>query len=317
MAHEKTCPGCRKQFWGNINKKVCSDSCRKYCSRHGIDIHAVSNDIGKTSGNTPSVVPQQSGKARTSGGNGVINYAVKRLIDVGAYKLKNLNTDKNEAVPLTPIAPINLLANNMNSIIGNILSKILLSDDHAKFLGEPTTPARILVWGKPGSGKSTYSLMLANQFTSSGRVLFVSGEERSDGKTFQNKLTRTIQQNNKTKIDVISRLPTSAEWKTILYDANGQLNYKFIIYDSIQILKMDPFYIKNIATKLGGTDFTNRINHVYISYADKEGTRYSGQAAWGHEVDIEIKCELGKAIIVKDRFATVDAGLHGAEFIIY
>lgn len=43
MAHQKKCPGCGKEFWGNINKKTCSESCRKYCSRKNIDLNTVVN----------------------------------------------------------------------------------------------------------------------------------------------------------------------------------------------------------------------------------------------------------------------------------
>jgi len=318
MAHEKACPMCNKQFWGNINKVFCQDSCRKRAKRKGLSFAATPYHYAAK---TVDLAPNNtglSGKGRTSKGGGVWDYAAKRVIDIGVDYIKTNNKNSKEVSNYTPIS-VNSLA--MNEVLSTLDSKnklYPLTEKFSQFLGVLYPVFKMLVWGKPGGGKSTFGLMLANEFARFGKVLYVSAEESPKGKTFQSKVSRVISPEGKHNIDVASKMPTTAEWKKILYDEQGKLKYKFVIYDSIQILKMSPFFIKDMNLAIGNTDFTDQINHIYISYSNKEGTEYSGQSAWKHEVDITIKCENGQAIIdTKNRFMTDTKGKSGEQFEIY
>jgi len=73
-----------------------------------------------------------------------------------------------------------------------------------------------------------------------------------------------------------------------MYNYKGELIYKFIFYDSIQALKLEPFYAQYVDSLIGNNDFTEQLNHIFICYADKEEQNFMGQSSWGYDVDVEI-----------------------------
>ena len=118
------------------------------------------------------------------------------------------------------------------------------------FLGELTYPFQALIWGLPGSGKSTFSMRLANALAEQFKVLYISGEEDLNSPTLRQKQARTITRS--TQFLFANRLPHSAaEWRQLLYPpAEGSkpslygsqrapafpssyLAYRTVVYDSI------------------------------------------------------------------------------------
>ncbi|MCG8606872.1 hypothetical protein MJD09_18035 [bacterium] len=63
----------------------------------------------------------------------------------------------------------------------------------------------MLVWGLPGSGKSTFPLQLLDAFNTTTPTLYVSGEEALDSATLISRVRRTMQHPQHTLM--IDRVP--------------------------------------------------------------------------------------------------------------
>lgn len=325
MAITKNCPTCGKEFTGNINKLFCGDTCRKYFSRHR---KGYSGMVLQT-----SIVPQltdKSGQSRTSARSGTGDYFMKRLMDVAAkVATSNLvgasnNPQTGGKQPLTDLQPLETVApmvrNSPNKEPQRF--KPQLSSPFQELLGDLKFPFQMLLWGLPGSGKSTLALQLANQLAHFRRVLYVSGEEGVRSATLADKQQRTLTQPH-VQFSFIPRLPaTTEEWKGLLYEApmldGFQLQpYGTVVYDSITMLNIHPFYVKATSNDLKLPDFSVHLGHIFISHAHKDGKEYRGDGSWGHEVDIIIRCHEGTATVQKNRFATANKGRIGSEYMIY
>ncbi|WP_139255081.1 hypothetical protein [Hymenobacter psychrophilus] len=216
------------------------------------------------------------------------------------------------------------------------------------FLGELIHPFQMLIWGLPGSGKSTMSMIMANQMASFRKVLYISGEEDLSSATLRQKQARTITRPD--RFVFANRLPNSrVEWRQLLFpgatgqtsgqlagnralpanrllagsgqstgqSAGGYLELRTIVYDSITVLGIHPFHVKATANDCQMPMFRQHISHIFISHAHKDGKEYRGDGSWGHEVDIIIRCHEGVATIQKNRFATAEQGRIGSEYRIY
>ena len=343
MAHTKNCKTCGKEFVGNINRQFCTDSCRKYFSRHGAIGHSgIDHNLPAQTDN--------SGQRRTSAGSGLSNYAGKKLIDVvGKMAEQRLmatisasqtgaSASLSAKMPLVTASPAHATeATNQPRRYRPALSAALQS-----FLGDLTYPFQMLVWGLPGSGKSTLSMMLADALADRFKVLYVSGEESLTSATLQQKQERTLTRPS-AQFLFANRLPVSAqEWRQVLYASpatpitnrapttraqqpgavairpgGDYLAYRTVVYDSITMLDIHPFYAKATANDCQLPAFSQHISHVFISHAHKDGKEYRGDGSWGHEVDVIIRCHEGLATIQKNRFATAEHGRIGSSLRIY
>ena len=321
MAHEKKCPVCKKSFWGNLNKTFCSDACRKYASRNPdkVSYPPVSSSSEIAQGLPQS--PQLSVKGRTNSTN-ILNYAVKKTIDVFAHNLmKNEDTtSQKEETNQKPLVGTSL--KNVGSLIGlNLPYKVLqLPEEFEKFLGKPNFPFKMLVWGMPGQGKSTFCLQLANVLAAYPKLIYISAEEDPNGTTFGNKVKRCISLDKKDKVVAYNRLPTYKEWAEIIKPVPHIFvvpEYRHILYDSISVLDIEPNYPALIAKQTANHSFETAINHIFIAQAQKDGKTYLGPASWGHDVDIIVRVGLGQAIIEKNRFATDVSGLIGSTLKVF
>lgn len=145
-------------------------------------------------------------------------------------------------------------------------------------LGKLPKGFRILLSGLPGSGKSTLSLQIANNYL--GGVLYASIEE-SFSESFTNKL-QTWEITNK---DIIfSDCKSLREMKHDLSDKAVSL----VIVDSVSVLGEIP--------DLEG------ISQVWIVHSTKAGN-YKGDSELGHLVDVMIMCDNGIGRVHKNRFA--------------
>lgn len=241
-------------------------------------------------------------------------------------------------MPLETASPAsNIEATNQPRRYRPALSAALRS-----FLGNLTYPFQMLVWGLPGSGKSTLSMMLADALADRFKVLYISGEESLASATLQQKQERTLTR-PAAQFLFANRLPVSAqEWRQVLYAspatpltnqaptaraqqpgaaairAGGDyLAYRTVVYDSITMLDIHPFYVKATANDCQLPAFSQYISHVFISHAHKDGKEYRGDGSWGHEVDVIIRCHEGLATIQKNRFATAEHGRIGSSLRIY
>ncbi len=321
MAHKKTCPVCLEEFWGNLNKIFCGDGCRKYAKRHpGFTKSGAPMAYNLPVAGTP--VTPLSGKGRTNTG-GIGNYALKKVVDVIAHKmihgsdlpLKSGPPSNNDDAPLKVQ---NLMMSG--SLSASEISKnlIKLPEKWFNLLGELTSPFKMLVWGEAGQGKSTFCLQLASILAESKSVIFISGEEKPSGKTFNEKVKRCVQFDRQLKIQVVDRLPSVKQWDTLI-TPNGLLLpvYQFIFYDSISVLGISPMYPTELEKQSRVKVFNSIVSHIFITHSQKDGKSYKGDSGWGHEVDVIIQIKNGEAIIEKNRFATFNSGQIGATYKIF
>lgn len=318
MAHEKKCPVCDKTFWGNINKVFCGDSCRKYNKRnpHLSSITPSSSPILNVS------TPLKGGQGRTNAG-GIGEYIIKKGVDALAHRLKyGSNSTENKAISgsdnTSPLVSQSLATSKILSEIRKDQNLIPLPEEWYNLLGELTTPFKILIWGEAGQGKSTCSLQLASEIAKTKMVVFVSGEETMNGKTFNEKVKRSVSEEKLTRIQVVNRLPNIEEWNNLI-SPNGMPDQKYdcVFYDSISVLKITPMYPALVEKQSKLKIFNSNMSHVFISHAQKDGKSYKGESGWGHEVDIIIQIKNGLAIIEKNRFATDKVGQIGATYKIF
>lgn len=184
MAHDKNCQHCGKSFTGNINRRFCTDACRKYYKRHGDTSLA---------GLKSQENADKTGQIRTSprsGGSSLGNYAAKKVIDV----LANLAESKFKTPNVSSLG-MNTTATNVplqalkaSTALNDPLTRLLhdqsaFSGEFATFLGPVVYPFKMLVWGLPGSGKSTFCMKLANEIAKKHALLYIAGEEALNSPT--------------------------------------------------------------------------------------------------------------------------------------
>jgi predicted ATP-dependent serine protease len=276
-----------------------------------------------------SFYPDLSGQERTSippRSTNLSNYAVKKIIEVGADYLKsqiiphpNSVERKINGISNTPLKLQSAEIGLANS--RELKDLVQLNDTFKSFLGNISYPFKMLLWGMPGSGKSTFSMKLADQVADQYKILYVSGEEGLGSATLTDKQSRTIRRSNRRDCDFINRLPNGeTEWKTVLIkkeEGKQVTRHRAIFYDSITKLDITPFYVDAAASDCRMPFFNRSMSHIFISHAHKDGSSYRGDGSWGHEVDVIVKCENGIAIIEKNRFTNSDKGQVGSTFKIF
>lgn len=309
MAHDKNCLNCGKAFTGNINREFCSDACRKYFSRHGqtsLTGLKLTSDADK------------GGQVRTTpraGGSSVSDYAAKKGIDLIAQMISGSITPVKSAplgLATTPIdTPLQIVTpgKSINDPYSRLLvPQVVLTKPFATFLGKAFHPFKMLVWGLPGSGKSTFCMQLANELAAHQSVTYIAGEEALESPTLLDKQDRTLNKANKARCAFINRLPkTNDEWKKALQIGHPLRPYgsKAVFYDSVTKLDISPFYVNAAAHEFQLPDFAKQLSHIFITHAHKDGKQYRGDGSWGHEVDVIVRVEKGVAITEKNRFGEV------------
>ena len=150
------------------------------------------------------------------------------------------------------------------------------TSDWKEHLGMPEKGFLMLIYGKPGQGKSTYAIQFADYLSRKhGKTLFVSAEELI-GYTLQDKIKRC----NATGVKFVSELPE---------DLSG---WDFIFLDSAQKLGFQLADIERLNKQYPMTAF------IFIYQSTKSGEARGSQSD-KHEVDIAINVVGGTAFIDK------------------
>lgn len=309
MAHDNNCQNCGKSFSGNISRRFCTDACRKYYKRHGET---------SLSGMKPLTSADKAGQGRTmprSGGSSLGTYAAKKGLDLlAAYVENSFQAPKSSGVSsaTTPTnSPLQVMKAGVSlsdPTTKLLMDKVGFSEDFAAFLGLVCYPFKMLVWGLPGSGKSTFCMKLANEIATKHPMLYIAGEEALNSPTLLDKQRRTLATQNANRCVFLNRLPKSEqEWKQLV-QSQGPIvvsPYKAIFYDSVTKLGITPFYVNAAANDFRLPALEKTLSHVFITHAQKDGQQYRGDGSWGHEVDIIVRVEKGVATTEKNRFGEV------------
>ncbi len=154
----------------------------------------------------------------------------------------------------------------------------------ADIFGKVSQPFFTMVFGMPGSGKSTFNILFS-KYLADGldlKVLYVASEEGFTY-TLKEKFDRLNAFSN--NIDIAYRLPQNIK------------DYDFIFIDSVNELGFDPGQVAKLIMKGRQT----KTSIVFIYRATKDG-KYKGLSENEHLVDVSIKVENGLTFNQKNRF---------------
>ena len=155
-----------------------------------------------------------------------------------------------------------------------------------EFLGEPAANFHAVVFGLPGSGKSTFSVQLASYLANTfGPALYVSGEE-GFSLTFRKKF-ESVDINNIDVADI-------RNYEEMCSEINHS-HYKFLVIDSLNTMKIDAVQLRAIKEKF------KEAGIITISQSTKDGN-FRGSNEIVHDGDIAIQVQKGLATTIKNRF---------------
>jgi len=160
--------------------------------------------------------------------------------------------------------------------------KLLLTGKWKELIGQPAMNFDMMIFGQPGSGKSTFLISFAHYLASNfGNVLYVSGEEFNSAP-----LTEKIKQ--------LPSIPTNLHFSQDVRNVYLK-NYRFVIMDSITDLGIDLEAYKTLREKNPDTAF------ILILQTTKDG-KFKGGKEWEHEVEIAGEVDGGVISIYKNRY---------------
>lgn len=161
-----------------------------------------------------------------------------------------------------------------------------------EFLGKLPNRFKMCAYGAAGSGKSTFSIGLANKIASErGRVLYLSTEEGELSPTMQNKL---------------KMLRITSKDLLIMHSLDLEKVAKFIIQNNIPHL-----FIDSVSKAKFSNDDLNEMYDIidgilyYVIYQQNTGIA-SGEIGLQYDCDIILNVEDGVAKTEKNRFHCLD-----------
>ena len=191
---------------------------------------------------------------------------------------------------------------SVNELLQLRFSELVLNRKLQQVLGK--IPAKeqwlMLLHGVPGSGKSTYSLVLAKELSKYGNILYANFEE-AVGPTLQKKVEVAKLRNEKVKF--LENNTTDELWKRL--DTGI---YKYCIVDSISEVAKSERRVSEFGSKLREYPKTSfiLIGHSKKSTNGKKDSDYKGVSTLGHLIDINQRIIEGVAWNDKNRFLGKD-----------
>ncbi len=161
-----------------------------------------------------------------------------------------------------------------------------------RLLGKIACPFMILIWGPRGQGKSTYSLILADELSRHDKTLYFTSEEKIvDGRIKERCFRMGI---------FNSRLEFKDGLFPDLQELVGTGEFKYIVIDSINMVgAKEDEVVKLIQAN-------PKISFIVIAHASKDGKMYKGNSLLGHMCDTEIKVANAVASLIKHRDGSID-----------
>lgn len=170
---------------------------------------------------------------------------------------------------------------------------VQLSKKFADFFGDLPDDFRMFIWGLPSSGKSSLTLLLADDLSRTAPLLYISGEESIDRGAIAERTRKLgITSNNLYFLETTKLDDIRAALKT------GK--YKYCIVDSLNVIEAED-------TEQGAKireEFPN-VAFIFISHANKDGRAYAGERSLAHLFDVVVHMKSRKARITKNWFGKV------------
>ncbi|MFN8359317.1 MAG: helicase-related protein [Candidatus Kapaibacterium sp.] len=160
-------------------------------------------------------------------------------------------------------------------------------------------PFRMMIWGRQGSGKSSLTLMVAEDLSNAGNTLVVLTDE----KTASGRIGQTIGRLNINARNILFNDKMDYSRMREFLTKNPQV--EFVIIDSINELNVPEESIVDLMN-----DYPN-VSFVFVCQSTKDGKNHSSFSNLAYKVDTEIMVENLKAVAKKHR-----DGRTGIEFSI-
>lgn len=166
-----------------------------------------------------------------------------------------------------------------------------------KFLGVvPQNSAwKCVVYGAPGSGKSTFLLNLADVLTRYGGVLYGNLEESVSRGTLQQKLKLV---NVASKVMFLEKSDPDELYRELDTGA-----YKYCVVDSISEFAKSPKQYKLFKDKIN--EYKD-VTFFFVLHATKSALNYKGPSELSHDADLTIGISHFNACPDKNRFQNGD-----------
>ncbi len=192
------------------------------------------------------------------------------LGDIGGTKTRNI---------VNPVTDKQRKVFSSVEIAGRHYDFLPLTGRWRKLLGKPASDAKVMIFGKPGQGKSTFAIQFAAYLAKElhKSVLYVAAEEKI-GATLNEKLDRLNARCS--NLYVCGDLPQDLS----PFDA--------VFLDSVNFMNLEPQQLMNM--QKGKFYF-------YVFQSTKSGL-FRGSNEYSHDVDVVIKAEKMVATIDKNRY---------------
>lgn len=157
-----------------------------------------------------------------------------------------------------------------------------------EFFGQPAIHFQCVIYGLPGSGKSTFAAQFANYLSRNfGKVVYIAGEEGISA-TLQDKVNLTGAKNQNLDFADVSH------WQQ-LSDVIAPHTYNFMVLDSLHQLGIDEEVLRKLREQYPDCAF------ISINQSTKDG-KMRGSNVIIHDADISIEVREGIAVCRKNRF---------------
>lgn len=190
------------------------------------------------------------------------------------YQLRGLGAVSINQTPSTP--------QPLTEFVKQSFETMPLTGIYGRLIGSPQIPMRIMVYGAPGGGKSSFSILFSNYLATNHnqRVLIVSKEE-GFSYTIKEKVERLNAVNR--NIDLSDRIPEDIS------------KYNVVVLDSINTMQLTPQQLRDLYYKNPKTSF------VSVFQTTKDGN-FKGAQEFEHDADTVIRIEKFTATPQKNRF---------------
>lgn len=184
---------------------------------------------------------------------------------------------------------------NLQQLKGINANFLMLYDEkNRELFGRLGENFSMLIWGSPGTGKSTLALNLLKDLSNYGSTLYFTTEERVEDGIITERL------------NLISGDYKNNVWFDDSRNISNLINtvrnkeVKFVIIDSVNKLKMKTEDLSDFIMENKG------VNFLLIAHANKDKRTFKGDTDLEHDRDVVVKLKDGYAETTKNRFSAVN-----------
>lgn len=158
-----------------------------------------------------------------------------------------------------------------------------------ELLGAVAPTFSLLIWGLPGSGKSSLVLMLCHALLRFGDVLYITGEEH---------ISRISERAKRLRINSGRLYIMTTRTIQSIQQQMRKAQYRFVVVDSVNVMTALPEEFVTLRKEFPAESF------LFIAHAATDGSTYRGRGIVdiAHDVDIVIEAKEGTAQVTKNRF---------------